>query len=189
MFSWGNIEEVEGYSKAKSLSDFVESVKKNHGYYIARYEAGRGESDKPVSKSGGMPWTQITQSKASEVSQMMYEENDNCTSDLVNSYAWDTAIVYIQAMGNTNYANANRGSHHEKLETGKAGDEKCHINDMAGNPCEYTTEYSTFEDGDTSPTTYRGGVYTYDYDYTSYRHYHQVIGNINIGFRTILYLW
>ncbi len=39
----------------------------------------------------------------------MYKKDSSVgvESDLVNSYAWDTAIVYIQAMGNgnENYAN------------------------------------------------------------------------------------
>ena len=79
----------------------------------------------------------------------MYKDGDAevnyVESDLVNSYAWDTAIVYIQAMDekNKNYANAT--SPNSSLEnTGKTGDEKCHIFDMAGNVMEWTTEYSTF---------------------------------------------
>ena len=61
-------------------------------------------------------------------------------SDLVNSYAWDTAIVYIQEMTNTNYSEPIPDSERIELAT---TDEKCKIFDMA-NISEWTTEYSLF---------------------------------------------
>ena len=112
---------------AKNLAGFVQSVEDNGGYYIARYEASYGSgynsagandtekyaNAKPlsqVSKSNsadsmtydtpGQLWNFITQLNASKVSQNMYA-NDNSVgveSDLINSYAWDTAIVFIQSM-------------------------------------------------------------------------------------------
>ena len=72
-------------------------------------------------------------------------------SDLMNSYAWDTAIVYIQTFsGDTDYSyqtSKNTSSSGPK-NTGNlvtTNDEVCKINDMASNCCEYTTEYSTYQ--------------------------------------------
>ena len=50
-------------------------------------------------------WNWITQLDVSKVAINTYEGNTSVKSDLINSYAWDTAIVYIQEAGNSNYAN------------------------------------------------------------------------------------
>ena len=60
----------------------------------------------------------------------------------MNSYAWDTAIVYIQEAGNENYANKSF-VYNSLKDTGTIGDEVCKINDMASNIDEWTTEYSS----------------------------------------------
>ena len=74
----------------------------------------------------------------------MYSENDKIESDLVNSYAWDTAIVFIEkyAEGRSNYANqSGRDFSSSRLDTGKAGDVVCNIYDIAANCYELTTEW------------------------------------------------
>jgi len=168
---------------AKDLKGFIESVRDNKGYYIARYEAsyssgstfGVGNNSsyyKPASKKSianstssmnyteGTLWNFITQGNASKASRQMYYENEFIESDLVNSYAWDTAIAYIQAMGNDNYANATRGTNTVLKNTGETGDERCKIFDMAANCFEWSTEYSTFGfSSSVYPCTYRGGNY------------------------------
>ena len=154
---------------AKNLKDFIEKTESNKGFYIARYEASYGSgynssgtdtatkfaNAKPLSKVStanstssmnykeGTLWNFITQPQAALVSQNMYKNDKYVESDLINSYAWDTAIVYIQAMGNSNYANQTDGNGTLK-NTGSTEDEKCKIFDMAGNLYELTTEYSTY---------------------------------------------
>lgn len=187
-------------------------MKKNHGYYIARYEAsyssgetfGVGDNEtyyKPASKvsiarsassnralTTGTLWNFITQGNASMASRQMYYGNSYVESDLVNSYAWDTAIFYIQAMGNENYANVNKRKP-MLLNTGATGDEKCHIFDMAGNCEEYTTEYSTGTNGKTVlPCVIRGGVYADSSYYTSCRSSTFALGSFEFcSFRPLLY--
>ena len=148
---------------AQDLSGFIESVKNNNGYYFARYEASYGMDGKANSKvsnsysestaptTEGTVWNFILQNQASTACQNLY---NTVNSDLLNSYAWDTAISYIHAMGNTNYANANRGDNTALINTGETGDEKCKINDMAKNNKEWETEYSTYTN---NPCVYRGG--------------------------------
>ena len=200
---------------AKNLKAFVESVADNGGYYIARYEAsyGGGSSTadwKPLSKvstgtprgSGqsstpltqGMLWNYVTQLDASKISQNMYSAGDTTVgveSDLVNSYAWDTAIVFIQSMKteNSNYANKKDGSGSLK-NTGETGDEVCNIFDMAANLLELTTEYSTVTSGSSArPCTARGGRCSGSDDYTAFRTDSTAdISSSVFGFRVILYV-
>ena len=141
--------------------------------------------------TAGTLWNYITQGQAALVSQNMYKNDKYVESDLINSYAWDTAIVYIQAMGNANYANANRDTTGNKslMNTGSTGDEKCKIFDMAGNTREWTTEYSTstYSSG-AYPCTRRGGGYDGSGSYTSYRYNGNATYSYDyISFRPLLY--
>ena len=187
---------------ALNLKGFVDSVKTNGGYYIARYEASYGVDKKANSKvsnsfitssteptTEGTLWNNITQINATTASRNLYT---TVTSDLINSYAWDTAIVYIQNFsGDTDYSRQDGKSINSSLtNTGANRDEKCKINDMASNEFEWTTEYSTNASGSNAyPCTRRAGNYnTVDY-YTSIRYYNGA-ANSSIGttFRTILYM-
>ena len=203
---------------AKNLKAFVESVADNGGYYIARYEAsyGGGSSTadwKPLSKvstgtprgSGqsstpltqGMLWNYVTQLDASKISQNMYSAGDTTVgveSDLVNSYAWDTAIVFIQSMNeaNSNYANSGRDEtgNTSLMNTGETGDKVCNIFDMAANVGEWTTEYSTYTNSSHAiPCTLRGGDYDNSSYYTAVRNINYATYSVNyIGFRVALYI-
>ena len=205
---------------AKNLKDFIEKTEKNKGFYIARYEASYGSgynssgtdtatkfgNAKPLSKvstannstssmnynNSGTLWNFITQPQAALVSQNMYKNDSYVESDLINSYAWDTAIVYIQEMGNSNYANANRNTTGNKslMNTGSTGDEKCKIFDMAANTAEWTTEYSTLTlSSYASACTYRGGDCVSSGYYTSYRFGFSATFSDNLmSFRPLLYV-
>ena len=203
---------------AKNLKDFIEKTKTNKGFYIARYEASYGSgynssgtdtatkfsNAKPLSKpstanstssmnyTAGTLWNFITQGQAALVSQNMYKNDSYVESDLINSYAWDTAIVYIQEMRNENYANANRDTtgNTSLKNTGSTGDEKCKIFDMAGNEWEWTTECSTYTRNSTDyPCTNRGGGYNFSSSYTSDRNYGFAdTSHDYISFRPLLYV-
>ncbi len=191
---------------AKDLKGFIDSVNTNGGYYIGRYEASYASGSstanyKAASKisnsySGSMSYTQgrlwnyITQIDASKVAINTYE-GSSVKSDLINSYAWDTAIVYIQEAGNTNYANQDGKSINTSLaNTGANGDEVCKINDMASNVIEWTTEYSSYTySSNAYPCTNRGGFYNISSGYTAYRTPSNETDSDNlIGFRLSLYL-
>ena len=70
----------------------------------------------------------------------MYDSNYGITSDLVNSYAWDTAIVFIQKYSGDTAYSKQVNKFGDYGNTGEMGDEKCHIHDMSQNVCEWTTE-------------------------------------------------
>jgi type II secretory pathway pseudopilin PulG len=200
---------------AKNLKEFIEKTESNKGFYIARYEASYGSgynssgtdtatkfaNAKPLSKVStanstssmnykeGTLWNFITQPQAALVSQNMYKNDKYVESDLINSYAWDTAIVYIQAMGNSNYANQTDGNGTLK-NTGSTEDEKCKIFDMAGNLYELTTEYSTNTTSSRAyPCTSRGGNYYGSGLYTSSRSSGSATISYDfVSFRPLLYV-
>ena len=191
---------------AKDLKGFIDSVDTNGGYYIGRYEAsyasGSSVADyKSASKittgysKGSMSytprtlWNFITQLKASKVAINTYAGSSSVKSDLINSYAWDTAIVYIQEAGNSNYANQT-SKNYSLANTGANADEVCKINDMASNIYELTTEYSSNTDSfGAFPCTRRGGVCFSSSYYTAIRRNDNASSsNYYIGFRLSLYL-
>ena len=98
----------------------------------------------------------------------MYSSN-YVESDLINSYSWDTAIVFIQKYsGSTNYAN--KGSVNKSLlNTGKSGDKVCNIHDMASNCLEWSTEHYASTPSIDDPSTSRGGGYYFGGYPTAYR--------------------
>ena len=168
---------------AKDIEQFKTSVKNNHGYYIGRYEAGvvdynssvstsnsdykinwtgyTGDNIKLVCKKEQQVWNYVTQNKASELSRNMYGSEAKVTSDLINSYAWDTAIVFVQKCGKeSNSSTYSRTWGHSSItegmpqatgtniltETSKV-DKQCNIFDMAGNCLEWTTETYSSSNG------------------------------------------
>ena len=152
-----------------------DSVRRNGGYYIGRYEVG-DETGTAVIKDDKTPMANIiwstAYSKAKEIGG-----GPGATTYLCSSYAWDTAINFIQNNGFPNYAKAREDSYNEnwvdknvkdskgniikeankdsRLPTGKTTP-KCNIYDMGGNVVEFTTEVipSTSE-----PVVFRGGYY------------------------------
>ena len=190
---WGN-------TIAKNITKFKNSVATNGGYYIGRYEArtatarnAAGNALTQITEKGTENvYNYVTQLQAAQLSQNMYN-SDKFTSDLINSYAWDTAIVFIQNCGtNTKYSRQNRlntslaqTGTNSLTDTSKI-DVQCNIYDMASNIVEWTTETSGYS---SYPCVSRGGYYN-DSDYcTSGRDYNNTsVSSSRVGFRPLLYL-
>ena len=154
-----------------------DSVRRNGGYYIGRYEVG-DENGTAVIKADQTPMVNIIWSTAYSKAKGI-GGGPGATTYLCSSYAWDTAINFIQNNGFPNYARAREDSYNEnwidknvkdskgniikaannaeRLPTGKTTP-KCNIYDMGGNVAEFTTEVmpSTSE-----PVVLRGGGYDY----------------------------
>ncbi len=183
---------------ALNLKGFIDSVKANGGYYIARYEASYGTDKQANSKisnsysetaptAEGTLWNNITQINAATASRNLYT---TVATDLINSYAWDTAIVYIQNFsGDTDYSYQTT-KNSSLSNTGVNGDEVCKINDMASNTVEWTTEYSNNTNGSyTGRCTDRGGDSYNKSTYASYRRDGSAAYSSKyIAFRIILYI-
>ena len=185
---------------ARNLEEFISTTLANGGYYIARFEAS-GTASKIASKYNQTVLGNITQPNAAKAAREMYgeiKENNKLVyaSDLVNSYAWDTAIIFIQTYsGKTDYASHNESKTTKAFTaTGKNNDKYCNIWDMSGNAYEWTTEYSTYAiTSDFRPCVYRGGYYNADLglaiNYTSYRYYHRTTYSLSdLGLRPLLYV-
>ena len=190
-----------GNITAKDLKGFRASAINNKGYYIGRYEARtskqRTSKDDKLTQltfnSNDYIYNYVTQPQAAELSRNMYN-NNYFESDLANSYAWDTAIQYLQAFDNRQNKSkvysrqesiikslANQGTN--KLST---QDKICNVYDMASNTIEWITETAWYSGG---PCELRGGSYTYDFDYTSYRNNRDPMYSEDFtSFRTIIYL-
>lgn len=146
---------------ALHLTQFTSNATKNGGYYIARFEAS-GTKEKIVSKYNQEVLTGITQLEAATSARKMYQGVDShYESDLANSYAWDTAIVFIQKYsGNSNYASENNGKAFGNTGSAENADKYCNIWDMSGNAREWTTETSSVNLFNTYLVcTCRGGYY------------------------------
>ena len=189
---------------AKDIGAFCTNTIKKSGYYIGRYEAGDLETTKAngtrksstsdvntvVCKLNQTPYNFVTQAQASSLSQNMYKDALNFTSDLINSYAWDTAIIFIQTFGGCeDYYTKNFST--GLKNTGKNNDKYCNIYDMSGNACEWSTEtysYASFQ------CVARGGYYYVDdgsgaVDYTRGRAYSSTTYSYYCNsFRPLLYL-
>ena len=140
---------ANGYdnTKATNLQEWISTSLAEGGYYIARYEASQNttEPTKAASVRGVNPWVEITQPEAAIAAKATYAVDgtnaSNYYSDLINSYAWDTAIVFIQAYEDSTYAEKNYST--KFTIAGGNQDQVCNINDMSGNAWEWTTETSS----------------------------------------------
>ena len=189
-----------GNTIAKNITNFKNSVATNGGYYIGRYEArtatarnAAGNALTQITEKGTENiYNYVTQLQAAQLSQNMYN-SDKFTSDLMNSYAWDTATVFIQNCGtNAKYSRQN-SLNTVLLQTGTNSltdtskiDVQCNIYDMASNIVEWTTETSS---NSSLPCVNRGGSYHSRDNYTSLRGGVNISGNnFVIGFRPLLYV-
>ena len=182
------------------------SVAQYGGYYIGRYEVGKN-SDTAVVKYNQTPYASITWSTAYGLAKKIIT-NSEVNSYLCSSYAWDTAVNFIQNNSTAkNYATSIEGFNgnwnpqavkdpsgnvikpagtSQQLNTGLTT-QFCNIFDMGGNEAEFTTELNP---GTSETVVLRGGDYYifnlfpagYRWDASSGRAY------VVYGFRATLFL-
>ena len=197
----------KGNTTAKNIEDFKTKATASKGYYIGRYEARdknattartdtTSDTNQLVCTADNYVYNYVTQPQTAELSRNMYN-NSNFESDLINSYAWDTAIVFLQEFDNRENKEkpySQQNSLNKTLEVKGTQDKICNIFDIASNTFEWTTETS-FGDISTNygPVVYRGGYYggpSFDYGCASTRIGNNVggIGDGVFSFRPLLYL-
>ena len=177
-------------------SGFRKSAKENHGYYIGRYESRKNGTQVTV-KASDTVYNNITQPDAATVSRGMYSDS-NFESDLMNSYAWDTAIVFLQKFDNrANKASLKPYSRQTSLNGSLASqgtnnlsdvskqDVICNVYDMASNCWEWTTE--TYSDS-RFPCTCRGGNFGSGSCTSDRLDSGTSNSNDNFSFRSLLYM-
>lgn len=180
------------------------SVAQYGGYYIGRYEVGKN-SDTAVVKYNQTPYASITWSTAYGLAKKIIT-NSEVNSYLCSSYAWDTAVNFIQNNSTAkNYATSIEGFNgnwnpqavkdpsgnvikpagtSQQLNTGLTT-QFCNIFDMGGNEAEFTTELNP---GTSETVVLRGGYYG-DYSPAGYR-WDDGSGGAYVGngFRATLFL-
>ena len=138
-----------------------------------------------MEKQNQNAWTGITQLEASSKSRSMYTTNNGVRTDLINSYAWSTALEYINKMGSSDYINK-KNTVTSILKTGQSGDKACNIYDMSGNISEWTTETAT---NSTGKCTYIGGGIGQQQGTAFSRYVSDTVSKSNsISFRVIMYI-
>ena len=214
------------YSTEALPEDEKTSVEKNKGYYIGRYEAGDKESTEAKTlredgastsntitvKAGQAPYKYVTITQAKSLAEGFSTKQGytSVKSKLVSSYAWDTAIAFIQKT-NSDYGRSSPQGNYKNAETFTYTDIKgqgqtkvkgsssgtpiptgqttgvCNIYDMGGNVWEWTTESYSFE---LHPYTDRGGnCNCYFADYPAGDRSHGEDGAYDtVGFRCTLFL-
>ena len=181
------------------------SVAQYGGYYIGRYEVGKN-SDTAVVKYNQTPYASITWSTAYGLAKKIIT-NSEVNSYLCSSYAWDTAVNFIQNNSTAkNYATSIEGFNgnwnpqavkdpsgnvikpagtSQQLNTGLTT-QFCNIFDMGGNEAEFTTELNP---GTSETVVLRGGVYDYGDLPAGYRWDNgSGFAGIVYGFRATLFL-
>jgi hypothetical protein len=181
------------------------SVAKYGGYYIGRYEVGKN-GDTAVVKYNQTPYAEITWSTAYGLAKKIIT-NSEVNSYLCSSYAWDTAVNFIQNNSTAkNYATSIEGFNgnwnpqavkdpsgnvikpagtSQQLNTGLTT-QFCNIFDIGGNEAEFTTELNP---GTSETVVLRGGNYDYGASPAGYR-WDNFSGSAYIcyGFRATLFL-
>lgn len=135
---------VESSTSGTALTN---SVAKYYGFYIARFEASEYEKDGEkfaASMSGKTPWTNVNYQEAldyANASASGFGYSD-CSTTLLSSYAWDTAIEWIDKSVDSYSSSTNYGNYTGTVyPTGYTStDNVNNICDLAGNVREWTTE-------------------------------------------------
>ena len=153
----GNVYYGEGDSRSvahDTIANFLNSAKPaleggNGGFYIGRYEQGEGN----VCKAGVNAYVDVTRDEAKSQGEAMYTNKDQygVTSELISSYAWDTALNFICQNSENGYKLAtttedtygNIGTSNKEQTGGYPADCYSNIYDLLGNCREWTTEYSS----------------------------------------------
>ena len=192
---------------AKDIEDFKSKAESSsHGYYIGRYEARTATSRSDdideltqiTTKPNNYVYNYVTQQQAATLSRGMYTGTP-FESDLMNSYAWDTATLFLQTIDNRTTAKTKKYSMQNSLNTGSLAnkgtnnleeaskkDKICNVYDMASNCWEWSTETNSIS---SSACTQRGGKFDYSYPYTSNRNNSTMAyGGYDGSFRPLLYL-
>ena len=204
-------------------SDEQTSVSTYHGYYIGRYEAGDSVSttnktlrasgasvtNKVSIKKGQAPYNYVTRDQANTLATgIKAAEGYTATTKLCSSYAWDTAINFIQnkvlnygttsPQGNynnttftyTDITGATQTKANGSIVLVPTGNTTpvCNIYDMGGNELEWTSE--AFSDS-SYPCVIRGGTCNDAYSAlpAGYRDSYTTTNSLSVvGLRATLYM-
>ena len=142
------------------------------------------------------PYVYVSRNDAKQQAEAMYSGNEFITSQLISSYAWDTALNFICQTNEEGYLLATtKDSTYGNIGTGSSGktqtgeyeaDNYSNIHDLLGNCWEWTTEYSSRS---ITSCVNRGGGYSHSSYYAAYRYGSTTsLSSTSLSFRLQLYV-
>lgn len=124
----------------------LQSIKENGGFYIGRYEAGKGSNNTVITQRDARPWNEITIKDAQIASNDL--STDSYTASLMFGIQWDLVCKFLEETGVTyndiaknskdwgNYCNSifklNRGEYQSLSNWNLQADWKAYTEDNAG---------------------------------------------------------
>lgn len=166
-----------------SYNKMIESVNKNKGFYISRFEAGNLSSvltDNPniVSKSGQTDLSYISWFDMYKGVEKMYDRDD-ITTEIIWGSQWDAALRWMcdnnESFYNLNYENGNYSG--KIIETGS--DSRYSINniyDMCGNVSEWTQSGAREASRISRGSNYSSVKFIADMEYFDVTYLHEEVG-------------
>ena len=185
----------DGIKPKDSSSENIENAERNAvtskgGFYISRYEAGKEESNRLVSKKGATLWTNISQVDC-KIEAKKFINNENVKSALCSGIQWDMTMKFISENDknfDVTLANPNRHMGSQVAISGNNSEDKaCNIYDLEGNAREFVAERNTYNE---SYSFNHRGYYWFSGDISpaSYRYAISGDGYKDISFRFVLYV-
>ena len=170
--------------KDDNWDEWKNKVNEYGGYYIGRYEA------QYINGITNIPTVSLNKTTAQNYSKNVAIKNEykTVTTNLLNSYMWDTTLKYIDFYTKSNFSGISKIGNTAWKNKGiltvasVADDIKCNIADLCGNVREWTTEYDNYH----SAYVYRGACFN-SYEQTSRRDNYWKTGYNDIGYRVALY--
>ena len=191
--------------ESNSASGLINSAARYYGFYIARFESSLYEIGDggfvAASLPNATPWTNIKFKDAEDACIAMstvFRYGDNYDTQLINSYAWDTTLAWLNKRVKNYSTSLNYGNYTGTVRnTGQTETDIINnICDMSGNIREWTTETNTEGKGTKKVDNksvpiinkvVRGGSASLNKSATSRTGYDQELTDDNWGFRAILY--
>ena len=192
--------------ESNSASGLINSAARYYGFYVARFESSAYEiGDGGVvaaSLPNVAPWTGINNKEAEDACIAMstvFRYGDNYDTQLINSYAWDTTLAWLNKRVKNYSSSLNYGNYTGTIKnTGQTETDIINnICDMSGNVREWTTETNT--EGKATQKkgsnkeiviinkVVRGGSANLNKNATSRTGYNQELADEYWGFRAVLY--
>ena len=172
------------------------AVLKYNGFYIARYEAGKDDSN-VVSKQNATVYVSETQTSFKAIGKTMYGDNSQYVkSAMCSGIQWDMVMKFVDGKkdgnGNIYDVRTNNQTRHKGSDIGvelagkSIADKVQNIYDLEGNCREYVAEINNTS----NPIVNRGGDYYTGIKHTRASHRNSTGGAANGGvtFRPILYI-
>ena len=177
----------------RSFNKMVESVKKNKGFYVSRYELSNLHTDNITSKAGQSDISNLSWIEGYNKIKAMYADNEVVSSEMIWGCQWDAIMTWLYnsdenrlyfSKDTSEYCNNSLKS--IEPTANKEVYSNKNIYDMIGNVSEFTQEaiYSSLR-------VARGGSYNYESSITGptmfTREYYGIVYFYeNVGFRSVL---